>query len=275
MNPGDAGAPAGSAQSRPSARDLLLGRRYGVHRLIVFCLVAALIAVIAFAIVSSRTTALDGLPGVVRVDGITHQVELSSMITPAEAREVLGRARGLAEPWTLLLGPVRLTTAPGSELADPQAAADLLHRLGTARLAEPAVITVDPYVQSITAEPTRPSEVIPFARAAVTALSADTDVPARRLTVRSDPTVTVGQAALRRPADTDAVLALLERVPDLSQAVLDERLKARVTARAEAAAESTCAAAREALGERADVELTVSFGSESEPEAEPTVQPCE
>ncbi|WP_152362989.1 hypothetical protein [Microlunatus speluncae] len=281
MNSRNAGGANSSATTpRPTARDLLLGRRYGVHRLIVFCLVVVLVVVIVYAVIAGRTATLEGLPGVARIDGVKHEVELAARVTPAEARVIFDRAQQLEDSWTLRLGSVSLATPQEPEVIDQPRSVDLLQRLGTARLAEPGVIIVDPYSPVIDAEPATPDRAIPLARALVAALAAGEPVPADRLAVRDSPTagakVTVAEAALHRPAEVDEVLALLQRVPKLHQAVLGERLKVRVQAKVEAGAESACRDARQVLGQRADLDLSVQFGHQPEPgdDAESKSRPC-
>lgn len=267
MNSRDAAAQPGSATPpRRSVRNLLFGRRYRIHRFIALCLLFVLVAGIGYANFVSRSSTLASLPGVVRVDGQKYEVELSSTITPDQATEVFHRAREQSEDWTLILGSARLTTPTGLyvEAANDRPAVNLLHRLGTARLAEPSVITVDAYGPSIDAKPDVPSRVIPLARALVEELSA-ADAVVERLAVRPSPVVTVTQAALQSPTEVDAVLALLERVPRLKEVVLGERFKVYVSSGDdEADAKSACDAARRSLGGRTDIELLVRLEPESE-----------
>lgn len=276
MNSRDAGAEAESPKrSQRRARDLLFGRRYGLHRFIVLCLVA----VIIYAVVASRSSALAGLPGVVRADGMKHEVELSSEIKADQAREVYRRALGLDEIWTLLLGSARLTTRVGLDgKASDDHAADVLHSLGTARLTEPAMIIIDASGPSIDVDLDQSNRVIPYVRSLITELSADEVLEVERLDINGSPSVTIARVALQQPAEVDAVLALLERVPRLSAAVLGEVLKAHVSSSDEAGAKRACEAARQALGERTDIELSVEFSSDSEREPDPETefesQPC-
>jgi hypothetical protein len=271
MNSRDTGARADAASPvRPTVRELFLGRQFRVHRLVLLTLVVAVILVIAYVIKVSGSAGLEGLPGVTRVDREQHQVVLSSTITAAQAREVFDHSQQLAESWTLILGPARLATGadPGAASTDSHDAVDLWHRLGTAGLTEPAVITVDAYAPRIDAEPSRPSQAIPFARALVAELSADDGAAVDRLAVQGDRTVTIMRAALRRPSEADAVLALLDRVPGLTQAVLGEQTKAQVGVSDETAAEPACQAARKVLGGRTDIVLTVEIRPDVDAEGE-------
>ncbi len=213
MNSRDAGAQADTATSvRPTVRDLFLGRRFRVHRLILLTVAVALILVIAYVIKVSGSVDLEGLPGVTRVDREQHQVTLSPTSTPSDAQEVFRRAEQLSESWTLILGPARLVTGaePGAAATDSQDAVELMHRLGTAGLTEPAVITVDAYAPRMDAEPTGPNRSIPAARALIAELSADGGTAIDRIAVSGHDQVTIMAAALRLlVSDTAALFELV------------------------------------------------------------------
>jgi hypothetical protein len=277
MNTRDAGAGDDSPTSvRPTVRVLFLGRRFRVHRLVALTLAVALILVIAYVITVSTSSALEKLPGVTRVDREQRTVALSPKITPAEVRQVFAQTQQFSESWTLILGPAALATgaAPRPASTDGHDPVALLHRLGTAELAEPAAIIVDAIAPRIDAEPKQKNRAFPLARTLITNLSADDAGAVDRLAVHGSPTVTVLRAALRRPAEADAVLALLERVPGLGEAVLGERTRARAYAADEGAADQACQAAREALGARTDIELTVEISPDEEAEEEAEIRAC-
>lgn len=256
--------------NRLTARELFFGRRLRVHRLIGLTVVAALVLVTAYVIKVGQTSGLESLAGVTRVDRDHRTVVLSPTVTPAEVAEVFDRARQLSGPWTLMLGPARLATTGDRDAAvtNSRNAVNLMHRFGTAALAEPAVITLDAYAPVIIVQPDRWTRTVSAARIMIIELSADGVAGVERLTVQGEPTVIVQPAALARPAESDAVLAVLERVPGLHQTVLADRVKAQVRVDDEPAATPACAAARKALGDRTDIELSVMIGDDTGSESE-------
>lgn len=256
MAAGDAGA---ARTSRRTMLDLLMNPKYGVHRFAVLCLVVVLVAVIIWAVLANRQAVLEGLPGVAHVDGTAHEIELGSEATADQVQEVLRNTRNLDEEWTLVIGSARLTTrtAVGDQATDDTAAIELLRRLGVVRLTAPAMIIIDPYGTSAKIELGDSGQLVPFSRALATELAAGPALDTDRLVVGRLPSVTLQRAALARPAEAADFLGQLERVTPLRRVVLGEEDQVQLRASDAAQADRTCALARETLGKRADLDLTV------------------
>ncbi|MFC7623498.1 hypothetical protein [Microlunatus sp. GCM10028923] len=261
MNAGDAGA---APTTRRTVRDLLMNPRYGVHRFVALCLVVALIAGIIWAVIANRQAAIERLPGVARANGTTHEIELASGATADEVLAVLQAARDRDEGWILVLGSARLASRAnvGDQATDDVAAVNLLRRLGVVRLTAPAVITVDPYGSSAEAALASSAPTVPFAAGLVRDLSAGSPLAADRVIISGasdDATVTLQRAAFARPAETAAILTDLERVGLIRRVMLGDLVQVQLSASGPTRADRACAQARERLGDRQAVELTVRY----------------
>lgn len=287
MNAGEAGV---APKPRRTVWDLLTNPRYGVQRFVALCLAFVLTAGIIWAVIASRQAALEGMPGVTRVDGATHEIELGTESTADQALEVLHAARDRDEGWTLVLGSARLAsrTEVGDQATDDVAAVNLLRRLGVVRLSAPATITIDPYGTSaeVAVDPGAPP--IPFTKALVGELSAGDPLDADRVIISgasddsgdpsdsAGPTVTLQRAAFTRSTEAVAVLALLERVGPIRRVVLGDLFQVQLSADGPSHANRTCALARERLGDRRDVEVTIRYydAGDGYDESDAVTRPC-
>lgn len=284
MNAGDAGA---APRPRRTVWDLLINPRYGVHRFVALCLAVVLTAGIIWAVIVSRQAAFEGMPGVARADGGTHEIELGAEATVDQALEVLHAARDRDEGWILVLGSARLAsrTDVGDQATDDAAAVNLLRRLGMVRLTAPATIAIDPYGTSaeVAVDPSAPP--IPFTKALVGELSTGEPLDADRVIISGDsgdsgdsagPTVTLQRAAFTRSAETVAVLALVERVSPIRRLVLGDLVQVQLSADGPSHANRTCALALERLGDRRDVEVTVRYydAGDGNDQSDAVTRPC-
>ncbi|GAB3753515.1 hypothetical protein [Microlunatus parietis] len=278
MNAADAGA---APRPRRTALDLLMNPRYGVHRFIALCLAVALIAGTVWIVIVARQAALEGLPGVARVDSTAHEIELGSEATAEQALEVLHVARDRDEGWTLVLGSARLAsrTSVGDQATDDTAAVNLLRRLGVVRLTAPATIVVDPYGSSAEIILDSSARPVPFAAGLIRELSAGRPLGADRVIISggaTNTTVTLQRAAFTRSPEIADVLTSLERVSPIRRLVLGDLVQVQLSADGPSDATRTCALARERLGERKNHELTVRYydAGDGRDENDAVTRPC-